>query len=73
MRASEERVSLRGGGHTKKEESYRFTLVLTSFGGLFEERRNKETCSSTSERDLDYASVYPTECCVAAGDSLLAF
>lgn len=33
----------------------------------------KATCAGTSEADLDYASVYPTECCVAPGDSLLVF
>lgn len=40
-------------------------------GPLKRAGKKKDTCAGTSERDLDYASVYPTECCMAAGDSLL--
>lgn len=53
------------------EKNEQFVSFYPRLDGTFEGYRNGDSCTSTSEKDLDYSSVYLTDCCMAAGDSLL--
>lgn len=55
----------------KNQQFVSFYPCLDALAGTFEGYRNGDSCTSTSEKDLDYSSVYLTDCCMAAGDSLL--
>lgn len=67
MRVLKKRIRKR----KKNQQFVSFYPRLDALAGTFEGYRNGDSCTSTSEKDLDYSSVYLTDCCMVAGDSLL--